>query len=151
VSTGAPSARGHPFGRGANVLVVAGTTLSIVQSAVVAIAAFLAPATDGFEVQGAALLVWLVVGVGLPALVGWTAVRALRSWWRRSVTVVPRLIVAGALAVPSTLLLVVPMGGGEQLTPIGYLPAGLAIVAGAVLARPRVADARARDRGGLSD
>jgi glucan phosphoethanolaminetransferase (alkaline phosphatase superfamily) len=142
--------RHHPFGRGANVFVLAGTTLSIIQSLVVAIAAVVAPLEEGFELTGVALLLWILVAVGLPVLVGWTAWRALRSWWRRSVRVVPRILVAAVLAVPSMVLLQIPLGD-ELFTPIGYLPAGVMMAIGAVLARPRVAAAEREGRGGLAD
>jgi hypothetical protein len=142
--------RYHPFGRAANVLVLAGASLSIIQSVVSALAGFAAPANEGFDLRGAGLLVWVVVASGLPLAVGWTALRALRSWWRRSVRVVPQLLTAGLVAVPSTVLLRVPLGD-ELLTPVGYLPAGIALVVAGVLARPRVLRARAEGRGGLGD
>lgn len=142
--------RHHPFGRAANYLVLGGASLSIIQSMVGALAGFAAPANEGFDLRGGALLVWVVISSGLPLLVGWTALRALRSWWRRSVRVVQQLLVAGLVALPSTVLLQVPLGT-ELLTPIGYLPAGAALVAAALLARPRVRRARAEGRGGLGD
>ncbi|MFP4636398.1 MAG: hypothetical protein ACLFRD_11085 [Nitriliruptoraceae bacterium] len=148
--TSAPTSRGHPFGRGANWCVLGGTSLSVIQSLIVLIAVFLAPGTPAVNIEGPAVLVWLGIGLTLPLLVGWTAWRALRSWWRRSVRVVPRLLLAAVVAVPSTVLLTVPIGE-ELLTPIGYLPAGLLILAGAILARPRVERARAEGRGGLGE
>jgi hypothetical protein len=142
--------RYHPFGRAANYLVIGGASLSIIQSAVSALAGFAAPANEGFELRGGALLVWVVVSTGLPLAVGWTALRALRSWWRRSVRVVPQLLTAGLVALPSTVLLQVPLGT-ELLTPIGYLPAGLALVAAGLMARPLVQRARVEGRGGLGE
>jgi hypothetical protein len=142
--------RYHPFGRAANLLVLGGASLSIIQSAVSALAGFAAPANEGFELRGGALLIWVLASSGLPLAIGWTALRALRSWWRRSVRVVPQLLLAGLLAMPSTVLLRVPLGD-ELLTPVGYLPAGLALVVAAFLARPRVVRARAEGRGGLGD
>lgn len=145
-----PTTRGHPFGRGANWCVLGGTSLSVIQSLIVAIAVFLSPGTPAVDIEGLAVLVWLGIGLALPLLVGWTAWRALRSWWRRSVRVVPRLLLAAVVAVPSTVLLSVPIGE-ELLTPIGYLPAGLLILVGAILARPNVERARAEGRGGLGE
>lgn len=142
--------RHHPFGKWPNRLVLAGTSLSIIQSLVVALGAFAAPATDGFELEGPPLLLYLLFAVGLPTAVGWTAWRALRSWWRRSVKVVNRLLVAGLVAMPSTVLLSVPLGG-DVLTPIGYLPAAGLMIVGGLLARERVEIARQQRRGGLSD
>ena len=147
---GGETRRHHPFGRVANVLVLAGASLSIIQSVVVAMGAFLAPVQEGFELEGFALLVWLVLGMGIPIAVGWLALRALRSWWRRSVSVVGRVLTAGLVALPSTVLLTVPVDG-ELLTPIGYLPAGLLLTAAAFLSRGKVLAAKEAGRGGLSD
>lgn len=141
--------RHHPFGRAANWLVLAGTTLALTQSAIVVFGAVLAPTGPGFELAGAALGVWLLLGVGLPTVVGWLAWRALRSWWRRSVSVVGRILLAAVVAVPSTVLLRVPLGD-EVLVPVGYLPAGLMMTAGGLLARRRVAAAQREGRGGLA-
>lgn len=146
---GGNTRRHHPFGRGANVLVLAGTSLSIIQSAVVAIASVMAPLDAGFDLTGLGLAAWLLAGVGLPGLVGWTAVRALRSWWRRSVSVVGRLVLASVVATPSTWLLAVPLGD-EPLLPIGYLPAGLLMLTGAWLAQSKVRSAERQGRGGLT-
>jgi hypothetical protein len=145
---GGNSRRNHPFGRWANLLVLAGTSLSIIQSVVVALGAVSAPLNEGVELTGLPLGAWLLAGVGLPGLVGWTALRALRAWWRRSVTVLSPLLLASVLAAPSTWLLSIPLGE-ELLTPIGYLPASLFMLAAAVMARPRIAQAQREGRGGL--
>ncbi len=148
MSTG-PSRRSHPFGRAANWLVVGGVSLSLIQSVVVALAAFAAPLTEGFEVEGPRLLGWLVLGVGIPLAFAWLAVRALRRWWRRSITVLRPVAWVGAISIPATLLLMVPLGE-ETMIPIGYLPAGVMALTGAFLARPNVEAARREGRGGLS-
>ena len=142
--------RRHPFGRAANWLVLAGTSLSIIQSAVVAIGAALAPVTEGFELEGPGLLIWLVVGAGIPVGVGWAAWRALRSWWRRSVSVIGRLYLAALLAIPSSMLLSLPLDD-EFLLPVAYFPAGVLMAIGAFVARPRVLAAVREGRGGLGD
>lgn len=122
-----------------------GTSLSVIQSGVVLLAVALAPLRAGSGLGGAALAVWLLVGVGAPVLVGWAAWRALRSWWRRAPASVGRLLLAGVLAVPSTVLLRVPLGD-ELLAPIGYLPAGVMSTAAALLAHRRIgAASRAED------
>ncbi len=146
------SRRWHPFGRAANWFVLAGTSLIVIQSLVVAIAVFVAPMTPalGLEESGLGLLVWLGFGLALPILAGWTAVRALRRWWRRSVQVLLPLLIAAAVAVPATVLLAVPVGE-ELLWPIGYLPGGLFTLTGAILARRNIERAKAEGRGGLSD
>ena len=142
--------RRHPFGGAANWLVLAGTSLSIIQSVVVAIAAVLAPINQDFELVGFGLLLWLVVGAGLPVGVGWAAWRALRSWWRRSLSVVGRVYVAALLAIPSSMLLGVPLDD-DFLLPVAYFPAGVLMALGAFVARPRVLAAAREGRGGLSD
>ncbi len=146
------SRRWHPFGRVANWFVLAGTSLIVIQSLIVAIAVFVAPMTPalGMDESGLALIVWLVVGLALPILVGWTGVRAVRRWWRRSVRVLPPLLVAAAVAVPATVLLAVPVGD-ELLWPVGYLPGGLFTLTGAIIAKPKIERAKAEGRGGLAD
>lgn len=144
--------RHHPFGKWANVLVVAGASLVVIQAVVAMIAVFVAPTTEGFELAPGGLLVFLGVALGLHALVGWLGFRALRAWWRRSVRVVNQLLVAGLVALPSSVLLQVPVGGEVGLLwPLGYLPAGVLLIAGAIAARDRVERARREGRGGLSE
>ncbi|MCC5949865.1 MAG: hypothetical protein JJT89_15540 [Nitriliruptoraceae bacterium] len=144
--------RHHPFGRLANVLVIAGSSLAAIQAVVAVLAVLAAPANDDFQLESGALLTFLVVAGGLHAVVGWLAVRSLRAWWRRSLRVVNQLLVAGLVAMPSTVLLQIPVGGDVGLLwPLGYLPGGVLLVAGALVARDRVDRARIEGRGGLSE
>lgn len=135
--TGVPPGYYHPYGRLPNALIHMGATLAIAQAIVFGLYWFSFPAIGDVALEGAGLLAMLLVVAAITVGSIWLSWRGLMTWRDRSPKALWRLLVPG--------LIFMPLGALDQ-TALLFTPAGMLLVTGVLLARPRVP---AAERAGL--